>query len=197
MKKDYLSRAGKTILIMVVVVGSITYVHGLNKHAHSPLAGQTSTAQAGSPADSFEDLLDAIEWVESRGDPNAVGDNGKAVGAYQIWKIYVDDVNRIIALYMKDVDFRFTYKDRWDKDESRTIVGIYTNHYSKHYLVDTWQLGMSSNEASARIHNAGPDGWRNDPEWFVRNRDYTLEKAKKKIANAKKYWAKVKARLEK
>ena len=142
---NYLSRAGKTLIIagvVGVVVGSITYVQGLNKDAHSPHTGQTSTAQAElpqSPAQSeFEDLLDAIEWVESKGDANAVGDSGRAIGAYQIWEIYVDDVNRIIALYMKDVDFRFTYKDRWDKAQSRTMVGIYTNHYAKHYLVDTW-----------------------------------------------------------
>ena len=42
---DNLSRAGKTLLIMAVVVGSITYVHGL----HSPPTGQTFTVQAELP----------------------------------------------------------------------------------------------------------------------------------------------------
>ena len=42
---NYLSRAGKTILIMIIVAGSVAYVHGL----HSPPTGQTSTAQAELP----------------------------------------------------------------------------------------------------------------------------------------------------
>ena len=54
---NYLSRAGKTILIMVVVAGLITYVHGLNKDAHSPPTGQTSTAQAELPQSPAESEL--------------------------------------------------------------------------------------------------------------------------------------------
>ncbi len=142
---------------------------------------------------SFDDLLDAIEWVESKGNANAVGDIGKAIGAYQIHKIYVDDVNRIIALW--GLDKQFTYNDRWDKNKSRSMTEIYTLYWCKYHLVDIWQLGMSNNEANTRIHNTGPDGWRNEPQWFVRNRGYTLEQAEKKIRNAKAYWLKVKERL--
>ena len=61
----------------------------------SPLSVVPSSA-------TFEDLLDAIESVESGGNANAVGDNNRAVGSFQIWKIYVDDVNRIIRLGHKD-----------------------------------------------------------------------------------------------
>lgn len=43
-----------------------------------PRAGALKKGQApkgiGQPAPTFDDLLDAIEWVESRGDANAVGD---------------------------------------------------------------------------------------------------------------------------
>ena len=31
-------------------------------------------------------LLAAIKQVESGGDPNAVGDQGRAIGAFQIWE---------------------------------------------------------------------------------------------------------------
>ncbi len=99
----------------------------------------------------FEQLLDAIEQVESGGDSSAVGDNGKAVGAYQIHKIYVDDVNRIYGT-------RFTYEDRWDKFESRELVRMYVNWYI-----------MESNGGSgnyfrdiARIHNGGPNGYKKE-----------------------------------
>ena len=147
---DYLSRAGKTLLIVIIVVGALYILHKWPNKEQESAEG------------SFKDLLDAIEQVESGGDPNAIGDDGAAIGAYQIHKIYVDDVNRIIALYMKDVNFRFTYKDRWDKDKSGTMVGIFTNHYTKFYVVETWRLGMSNNEARARIHNGGPAGWKKD-----------------------------------
>ena len=73
----------------------------------------------------FDDLLDAIEQVESGGDANAVGDDGWAVGAYQIHKIYVRDTNRILG-YDK-----FTYEDRWDRDKSREMTSIVIQHYGK------------------------------------------------------------------
>lgn len=149
----------------------------------------------------FDDPLDAIEQVESGGDADAVGDGGRAIGAYQLHKIYVDDINRIIGKK------RFTYEERWDRYRSREMTDIYTTHYAqiaaRHYL-KTYMGTMEPKdgvdvpmfEIIARIHNGGPDGWRNDPEWFVRNRGYTLEQAEKKIANTKAYWSKVKRVLE-
>jgi len=107
---------------------------------------------------SFLDLLDAIEWVESKGDADAVGDNGNAVGAYQIWKIYVDDVNRILGKKI------FTYEDRWNKEKSRGMVATYLSHYGGTF------------EEMARKHNGGPQGHKKE--------------------STKKYWEKVKERLE-
>ncbi len=102
----------------------------------------------------FEQLLDAIEKVESSGNPNAVGDNGEAIGAYQIHKIYVDEVNRILGWH------NFSYDDRWDRDKSRWMVSIYLRHYGKGKSV----------EAMARIHNGDPvTGWRDEntkPYWL-------------------------------
>lgn len=137
----------------------------------------------------FEDLLDAIEWVESEGDANAVGDNSCAVGSFQIHKIYVDDVNRIICKHRMRIP-TFAYEDRLDREKSRIMATIYLDYWGGTYI-DYHKL-----EKLSRIHNAGPNGWRNDPEWFVRNRGYSLEHARDKIANAKAYWEKVKARFE-
>ncbi len=92
----------------------------------------------------FESLLDAIEWVESRGNASAVGDNGDAIGAYQIHKIYVDDCNRILG-YDK-----FHYEDRWDRDKSRDMIAIVIQHYGNGKTL----------EQAARIHNGGPNGWK-------------------------------------
>jgi len=86
-------------------------------------------------------LLDAIRQVESGG-RCVVGDSGKAVGVYQIHKVYVDDVNRILC---KKV---YTYADRNDEAKSRKMVELYLTHYGK----GKSQLDM------ARIHNGGPNG---------------------------------------
>jgi hypothetical protein len=111
----------------------------------------------------FNDLLDAIEQVESGGNKNAVGDNGRAIGSFQLWKIYVDDVCRISGK-------KFCYADRLSREKSREMVKIYLEFYGKN----------KSFEAMARIHNGGPNGWRNPKTvkyWY---------KVKKLLENKKK-----------
>ncbi len=115
----------------------------------------------------FEDLLDAIEWVESKGDPWAVGDNGKAVGSFQIHEIYYNDVKRIqlkqFAVFPWSACM-FRLKDRYDARKSREMVTIYLNHYGGTF------------EEMARKHNGGPNGHLKE--------------------STKAYWLKVKARME-
>lgn len=118
----------------------------------------------------FEDLLDAIEWVESRGDAGAVGDNGEAVGSFQIHKIYVDDVNRIIWLNLMRIP-TFKYEDRRSKEKSRLMTTIYLEYWGGPYI-DYLKL-----EKLARIHAGGPAGWKKDC--------------------TKPYWEKVRKQLEK
>lgn len=114
-----------------------------------------------SSAATFNDLLDAIAWVESKNNPSAIGDGGEAVGAYQIHKIYVDDINRILGRKA------YIYEDRYDPKKSRTMVITYLHHY-----VTEQRIGRAfTYEDMARIHNGGPNGW------------------KKK--STKKYWKKV------
>ena len=98
----------------------------------------------GTEPPSFEDLLDAIEFVESGGDSNAVGDNGNAIGSFQIWKIYVDDVNRILG------NDKYSYTDRLDRSKSRDMATIYLNHYGGTF------------EEMARKFNGGPNGHKKE-----------------------------------
>lgn len=114
-----------------------------------------------------QNLLDAIQTVESNGNENAIGDNGKAVGAFQIHKIYVDDVNSFSSE-------KFTYEDRNDKEKSQKIVKLYLEHYGKNYEKKTGK--KATNEVLARIHNGGPKGY---------NKEAT-----------KNYWKKVKNNLK-
>ena len=100
-----------------------------------------------------QNLLDAIQTVESNGNESAIGDNGKAVGAFQIHKIYVDDVNSFSSE-------KFTYEDRKNKEKSQKIVKLYLEHYGKSYEKKTGK--KATNEVLARIHNGGPKGYNKE-----------------------------------
>ena len=92
---------------------------------------------------SMDQLLDAIARVESRHDANAVGDSGRAIGAYQIHRRYWQDGTRILGV---DWD----YKEATDPVKARKIVRAYIEHYGRgRSLIDM-----------ARIHNGGPRGYR-------------------------------------
>jgi hypothetical protein len=95
-----------------------------------------------------DSLLDAIRHVESSNGAHTVGDNGKAIGDYQLWTVYVDDVNRILKTK------KYTYKDREDSKKSREMTRIYLNYYARHHkLTDLATI--------SRLHNGGPNGHKN------------------------------------
>ncbi len=101
------------------------------------------TTQAAPAADKndLEFLLDAIAHVESNNNPDAVGDNGRALGAYQIHRRYWQDGTRILGVEWK-------YREARDPHKARQIVRAYLRHYGK----GKGLLDM------ARIHNGGPNG---------------------------------------
>lgn len=93
--------------------------------------------------DPMERLLDAIARIESRSDPNAVGDSGRAIGVYQIHRRYWQDGTRILG-----VDW--SYEHAADTAKARQVVRAYLRHYGRGRDI----LDM------ARIHNGGPQGYR-------------------------------------
>jgi len=102
-----------------------------------------------------DDLWAAVCWKESRGNAQAVGDGGLAVGIAQIHPICVADTNRICRLL--GLADRFTLADRLSPKRSRRIFDIYTSFYALR-----WRLRSGRGEAPlsilARIWNGGPDG---------------------------------------
>ena len=121
--------------------------------APEPRSATTGREKAPERSD-MERLLDAIMWVESKGDAYALGDrdnlwNARAIGAYQIWKICVDDVNRIVAMHhVVSPKQKFTYDDRFNPVLSRSMCRIYITHY-----------GSSGGPVKmARCWNGGPRG---------------------------------------
>jgi len=87
-------------------------------------------------------LISAIITVESRGNDDAVGDGGRAVGPLQIHAVMVKEVNRILG---SDV---YTLSDRKDRKKSIAMFKVYTNKYTP-----SW-----SPELVARRWNGGPTG---------------------------------------
>jgi hypothetical protein len=101
------------------------------------------TNEAARDAEELELLLDAIAEVESNGNPNAVGDDGKALGMYQIHRAYWKDGTRLL-------DVAWEYAHAKDPHKARTVVRAYLLHYGR---------GKSLLDM-ARIHNGGPRGHR-------------------------------------
>ena len=102
----------------------------------------SAQAAAVDPKD-IERLLDAIARIESHCDPNAVGDGGRALGAYQIHRIYWEEGTEFLG-----VDW--PHRDASDPTKARQVVRAYLLHYGN---------GRSLIEM-ARIHNGGPSGYR-------------------------------------
>lgn len=98
----------------------------------------------------FELFLKTLAIVESSNNPGAIGDNGKAIGIYQIHKSYFLDAQK----YNKSLN-KYKYKDCFDKNVSEKIVLAYMNKYCK----------MGSIEDMARTHNGGPSKRGTDKYW--------------------------------
>lgn len=137
----------------VFIIGYLAYIFPPDTHFNDrdvPQNGQTSEIVADIPQNpvqpSFKDLLGAIKWVESKGDPDAKGDGGLAVGCMQIHPIMVTDVNRILGWD------GYTLDDRYDRHKSYQMFRIYTYHYCK----------GKDFEHIARCWNGGPSGYKKE-----------------------------------
>jgi len=104
-------------------------------------------AWAGAPARADARLLDALRQVESHGNDRAVGDNGKAIGPYQIWYSYWKDAVEF------DKTLGGSYEDCYKPDYARRVVIAYLSRYAPK---------NASYEQLARIHNGGPKGDKNN-----------------------------------
>jgi len=102
-----------------------------------------SVQAAATDPNGIERLLDAIARIESHYDPSAVGDGGRALGAYQIHRVYWQDATGRFGV------------DWPSRNETDPTTARQTG---KHYLLH-YGSGKSLIEM-ARIHNGGPCGHR-------------------------------------
>ena len=127
-----------------------------------------------------EKLLDAIATVESNNDDKAIGDKGRAIGRFQIWKTYVDEVNRSCKL--KKNGKTFSYEDRKDAVKSREMVRIYLEFWGRQYERNTGK--KATLEVLAKIHN-GHAFWKRS----------NTKKNEQYFKNLASYWIKVSREL--
>jgi len=94
-------------------------------------------------------ILFILMTVESGGDINAVGDDGKALGLYQLHAAYVQDAAE-------------QYGSSWPHNSAfdPTSAGIIVKSYMARYATEE-RLGRPVTvEDICRIHNGGPNGYK-------------------------------------
>jgi len=92
-------------------------------------------------------FLRALNMVEASGKHgNIVGDNGAALGGYQIHKAYWQDATSY------DKSIRGSYSDVTNKVYAEKIVTAYLNRYARKAIL------ANDFETLARIHNGGWNG---------------------------------------
>jgi len=117
--------------------------------ASSLAASSLAASLAAITPKEMNNVLAAIRTVESNNNPDAVGDNGKAIGCYQIWRPYWQDAVEHSGLHGG-------YRDCFQCDYADLVV----RGYMKRYATEK-RLGRPvTQEDIARIHNGGPNGYK-------------------------------------
>jgi hypothetical protein len=91
----------------------------------------------------LSNLITALIIVESSGNDQAIGDNGRALGPLQIHRGVVLDVNRITGN-------NYRHSEMTNRAQARAVCEAYLKH---------WGKGKTTEE-QARIWNGGPTGDR-------------------------------------
>lgn len=109
-------------------------------------------------------LMKAISIIESSGNPEAIGDNGRALGHLQIHACVVNDVNRVYKLNLR-------HSDMLQEEQANRVFWLWLNHYGKALSVKLKR--KLTPEDCARLWNCGLNGYSRDR------------------AKGDRYWAKV------
>jgi len=110
--------------------------------------GGTDLATLDVKREEIRPLLNALAVVESNNNDAAVGDNGRAIGRYQIWEIYWHDAVEFCP------SLKGEYKDVTQKEYAERVITAYLLRYAKDSVEN------KDYEKLARIHNGGPKGYK-------------------------------------
>jgi len=117
-------------------------------------------------------FLDALAMVESGG-RNVEGDSGRAVGPFQVWKIFCDETNRILGV---GKGVAFNYSDRESYLASREMTKIVLSHWAGHHARKGVKVGYRELLSLHRHPNGA---------WKPENMDTELEE--RRWVRLKKY----------
>lgn len=82
----------------------------------------------------WDKLAAALSFVESRDNDRAYNVSSGALGRWQMKKVYVDEVNRILRL--KRDKRRYRYEDRTNPVKAREMFEIYQSHHNPNRDID-------------------------------------------------------------
>lgn len=98
----------------------------------------------------IENVIDAIVYVESRGNVNAV--NGKCCGPMQICPGMVAEVNKILK--QQGISKQYTLKDRFNLKCSKEMFRIFNKKYNPSFNMEkairSWNGGLGYRIASTQ-----------------------------------------------
>lgn len=92
----------------------------------------------------WNDVMNAIIQVESKGNPRAVDKSGTCVGILQMKKCLVDEVNNILK--QNKEKRRYAYSDRYNPQKSKEMFVVLQNQFNKEKNVErairSWNAGF-------------------------------------------------------
>jgi hypothetical protein len=100
----------------------------------------------------YQEAARILSTIESGGNHHKTGDGGRAEGTYQIWRIRVDECNRIVGLR------RWTYADRRNPHESRHMLETYL----------AWCDQRHPNDGTVKWLSRWRNPKGNAPKWYQR-----------------------------
>lgn len=94
----------------------------------------------------YSEIVEVLKYVESRNNPNAIGDSGDSWGVLQIQKACVDDVNRYFGT-------QYTHKEMFNPACAEEVTKLYMKMGAELYEKRT---GLkATEEVLVRSHNGG------------------------------------------
>lgn len=125
----------------VLMVASVYYNMEKVSYEHMEAVENKETGCVEEQVDPWDLFVEAVIWRESRGNSNAVGDSGKAVGVLQIHPIMVREANRIVAMNGGEKNL-YSYDDRYDREKSIEIFKVVQDYHNKEHdmrkALDIW-----------------------------------------------------------
>ena len=101
-----------------------------------------------------DNLIEAIIWVESKGDTLAYNKSEEALGCLQIRPIMLREVNRLLA--KNSIKKVYTLKDRTSRSKSIEMFNVIRGHINNptdEQIARTWNGGYNYGESTLKYWN--------------------------------------------